>query len=143
VDSSPVAKPDRMVVAGPVNDDSAISWTGLRRVDVKCSVRIWITLARSSPMTTATKGRRVSMYSHERRNTPTAEAKAETKNPRLMAFIPCSVSLRGETARIPMIDVITPIALTKSGNMTPTIAPLGESAKAAAPRMIDATRVTS
>ena len=48
------------------------------------------------------------------------------KKPRLMAFIPCSSSLRGATARIPMIEVITPTARTNSGNITPAIAPIEE-----------------
>src|SRR5579863_3270629 len=38
VDSSPKAMPDKTVVAGPVRADSAISRTGGRSVDVKCSV---------------------------------------------------------------------------------------------------------
>ncbi len=42
-----------------------------------------------------------------------------------------------------MIDVITPIARTNSGNITPAIAPSSESANAAAPRMSEATSVTS
>jgi hypothetical protein len=37
--------------------------------------------------------------------------------------MPCSVSLRGETARMPTIDVMTPTARTNSGNITPAIAP--------------------
>jgi hypothetical protein len=60
-----------------------------------------------------------------------------------MARIPCSVSLRGRTLKMPTIEVRTPMALTKTGNMTPTMAPCGESVNAAAPRMIEATRVTS
>ena len=67
----------------------------------------------------------------------------DRKNPRLMAFIPCSFSLRGVTPRMPMIEVITPMARTNSGNITPTIAPFGEPAYAAAPRISDATSVTS
>jgi hypothetical protein len=58
VDSSPEEKPDRMVVAGPVVEDSAISRTGLRRVDVKCSVRSWMTLANRRPNKTAQKVRK-------------------------------------------------------------------------------------
>jgi hypothetical protein len=57
VDSRPIAKPDRIVVAGPVWVDSAISCTGLYFVSVKYCVRIWITLARISPNRTATAGR--------------------------------------------------------------------------------------
>ena len=53
VDSSPIEKPDRIVVAGPVSVDSAISWTGLNFVSVKYCVRTWITRgedrARSRP----------------------------------------------------------------------------------------------
>ena len=37
-DSSPIAMPASTVVAGPVRADSAISCTGLRSVEVKCSV---------------------------------------------------------------------------------------------------------
>ena len=79
----------------------------------------------------------------ESRATPTAEARAERKNPRLMDFIPLSVSERGETAMIPTIDVITPMPRTNSGNMMPTMAPFGVLANAAAPRINAATRVTS
>ncbi len=61
VDSSPIEKPDRIVVAGPVCVDSAISCTGLNFVSVKYCVRTWITLARISPNSTATAGRRSSM----------------------------------------------------------------------------------
>jgi hypothetical protein len=61
VDSRPIAKPDRIVVAGPVCVDSAISCTGLNFVSVKYCVRSWITLARISPNSTATAGRRSSM----------------------------------------------------------------------------------
>ena len=42
-----------------------------------------------------------------------------------------------------MIDVITPTARTNSGNITPAIAPTSVPANAAAPRINDATRVTS
>ena len=42
-----------------------------------------------------------------------------------------------------MIDVITPTARTNSGNITPAIAPTSEPANAAAPRISDATSVTS
>ena len=42
-----------------------------------------------------------------------------------MAFIPCSSSLRGETARIPTIDVTTPTARTNSGKVTPMMAAVG------------------
>ena len=61
VDSSPTENPDRIVVAGPVCVDSAISCTGLYFVSVKYCVRIWIMLARTSPISTATAGRRSSM----------------------------------------------------------------------------------
>jgi hypothetical protein len=44
---------------------------------------------------------------------------------------------------MPKTEVSTPMARTKSGNITPTMAPFGEPAKAAAPRMIAATNVTS
>ena len=42
-----------------------------------------------------------------------------------------------------MIDVITPTARTNSGNITPAIAPSSEPANAAAPRINEATSVTS
>ena len=52
-DSSPMAMPASTVVAGPVRADSAISRTGLRSVEVKCSV-IWLaTRARMTPVRTA------------------------------------------------------------------------------------------
>ena len=57
--------------------------------------------------------------------------------------MPCSSSERGATATIPIIDVTTPTARTNSGNMTPMIAPFGEPANAAAPRISDAISVIS
>ena len=52
-DSRPRAMPERTVVAGPVRADSAISLTGLRSVEVKCSV-IWLaTSTRTTPVRTA------------------------------------------------------------------------------------------
>src|SRR2546425_11314699 len=93
VDSSPVANPDRIVVAGPVNDDSAISLTGLRLVEVKCSVKSWITLAGISPNATAQNVRRSFVEAIERRRTPMAGARAGGKKPRVVAFLPCSGSL--------------------------------------------------
>jgi hypothetical protein len=66
------------------------------------------------------------------------------KKPRLIARMPCSSSLRGVTARIPMIEVITPTARTNSGNMTPAIAPTGEPANGGrAQDQRTATSVTS
>ena len=65
------------------------------------------------------------------------------KNPRLMAFMPDSVSVCGVTAMMPMIDAMTPTARMKSGNITPMMAPLGELVNAAAPRISEATSVTS
>jgi hypothetical protein len=76
-------------------------------------------------------------------NTTAAETAAEMKKPRLIAFMPCSSSERGETDRIPMIDVTTPTARTNSGNITPAIAPTSEPLYAAAPRIREATSVTS
>ena len=61
VDSSPTENPDSTVVAAPVCEDSATSRTGLRVVDVKCSVSSWMPVARPRPMTTAQNGRRSSM----------------------------------------------------------------------------------
>src|ERR1700722_7822081 len=53
VDSSPSAIPDSTAVAGPVRVDSAISLTGPRSVDVKCSV-IWLaTSTKMTPVSTA------------------------------------------------------------------------------------------
>jgi hypothetical protein len=52
-DSSPMAMPARVVVAGPVLADSAISRTGVRSVEVKYSV-IWLaTSIRITPVRTA------------------------------------------------------------------------------------------
>ena len=56
VDSRPIENPERIVVAGPVSVDSAISWTGLYFVSVKYCVRTWITLASTSPIATAAAG---------------------------------------------------------------------------------------
>src|SRR5687767_391786 len=53
VDSRPELIPESTVVAGPVRDDSAISWTGARSVEVKYSVRWLTTWASTKPMTTA------------------------------------------------------------------------------------------
>jgi hypothetical protein len=61
VDSRPRAKPDRIVVAGPVWVDSAISCTGRNFVSVKYCVRTWMMLARIRPIRTATAGRSSSM----------------------------------------------------------------------------------
>ena len=68
------------------------------------------------------------MYCADRISTAIEETIAEAKKPRLIAFMPCSFSERGVTARIPMIEVTTPIARTNSGNITPMIAPCGEPA---------------
>jgi hypothetical protein len=57
--------------------------------------------------------------------------------------MPDSVSERGVTAMMPTIEVMTPTALMKSGNITPMMAPLGDPAKAAAPRISEAISVTS
>ena len=62
---------------------------------------------------------------------------AEMKNPRLMADMPERSLLRGETAKMPMTAVITPIAGMMSGRTRPS------SPKAALPRMSAATRVTA
>ncbi len=52
-DSRPMAMPARTVVAGPVRADSAISRTGLRSVEVKCSVIRLATSIRTTPVRTA------------------------------------------------------------------------------------------
>ena len=49
VDSRPIENPDRIVVAGPVTVDSAISCTGLYFVSVKYCVSIWITRGEHEP----------------------------------------------------------------------------------------------
>ena len=52
-DSRPIEMPESTVVAGPVRADSAISRTGLRSVEVNCSV-IWLAArARITPVKTA------------------------------------------------------------------------------------------
>ncbi len=61
VDSSPTENPDRIVVAGPVRVDSAISWTGLNFVSVKYCVSTWITEASTRPNATAIAGFNESM----------------------------------------------------------------------------------
>src|SRR3954453_21834983 len=105
VDSRPIENPARIVVAAPVCDAAATSCTGLRSVEVKYSVRTWMTAARIRPNDTAMPGFQDFMYMSESTSTAAAEMTAERKKPRLMAFIPPSVSLRGDTARIPMIEV--------------------------------------
>ena len=142
-DSRPTEKPDSTVVAGPVTVESATSFTGLYFVSVKYWVRTWITDASTSPIATAMPGRQLSMYTTEIASTAAAEMTAEKKNPRLIDFMPCSSSERGVTARMPTIEVTTPTARTNSGNITPAIAPISESANAAAPRIRAATSVTS
>ena len=143
VDSSPTENPDRIVVAGPVTVASAISCTGLYFASVKYCVRTWINDARMRPISTAANGRQSFVTSSEATKTTAAESAAEMKKPRLIAFIPCSSSERGATDRIPTIEVSTPIARTQSGNITPAIAPTSLPLKAAAPRISDATSVTS
>ncbi len=52
-DSSPSEMPASVRVAGPVRAVSATSFTGLRSVEVKCSV-IWLaTSTRTTPVSTA------------------------------------------------------------------------------------------
>src|SRR4029453_9384814 len=143
VDPRPIAKPERIVVAGPGWVDLAISWTGLNFVSVKYCVRIWITPARVGRNSTAQGGPRTSMETGLVTKAAAAEIAADRKKPRLIARIPCSSSLRGVTARMPMIEVITPTARTNSGNITPAMAPTSVPANAAAPRISDATSVTS
>ena len=143
VDSRPSEKPDRIVVAGPVTVDSAISWTGLNFVSVKYCVRIWITEASTSPISTAANGFQLFVTSSETKNTITAESPAEMKKPRLIAFMPCSSSERAFTDKIPTIDVTTPTARHHNGNITPAIAPTSLPLNAAAPRISEATSVTS
>ena len=54
-DSRPMEMPESTVVAGPVRADSAISRTGLRSVEVNCSV-IWLATRESTtPVSTAQK----------------------------------------------------------------------------------------
>ena len=54
-DSSPIANPESTVVAGPVRADSAISLTGARSVEVKCSVIIEAASDKITPVRTAQK----------------------------------------------------------------------------------------
>ena len=61
VDSRPIENPDRIVVAGPVTVEAAISCTGLYFVSVKYCVIFWITEASTRPISTATPGLYVSM----------------------------------------------------------------------------------
>ena len=97
VDSMPTEKPDRIVVAAPVLEAFAISWTGARVVSVKCCVRTWMTAERARPMRTAKNMRTLCAYQCATAITATADSTAETKNPRLIARIPCSFSDRGAT----------------------------------------------
>ena len=53
VDSRPTLSPDSTVVAGPVRAASAISRTGDLSVEVKYSVSLLTTWARTRPATTA------------------------------------------------------------------------------------------
>ena len=69
--------------------------------------------------------------------TRSALMSAEMKNPRLIADMPERSLLRGETAKMPMTAVSTPIAGMMSGRTRPS------SPNAALPRMSAATRVTA
>ena len=69
--------------------------------------------------------------------TRTAEITAEIKNPRLIDDIPERSVARGETAKMPMTAVMTPMAGMMSGSTRPS------SPNAALPRMRAATRVTA
>ena len=62
---------------------------------------------------------------------------AEMKKPRLIALMPERSLARGETAKMPMTAVTTPIAGITSGRTRPS------SPKAALPRMSAATSVTA
>jgi len=149
--------PDRIVVAGPVSEDLAMSWTGLRSVAVKYSVSTWMTAARIRPMIVATvaisaglplsrpraspamssSAKLVGRNMNAATATSTADAAAEMKKPRLIAFMPLRSVSRGETAKMPRIEVSTPIPRTIIGNMTPLMP------NAALPRISAATSVTS
>ena len=147
-------------MAGPVKDVLATSSTGRRLVSVKYAVSCWISAARMMPTKTAriTNQRGLSarplrspasppidwMSAHDpgtQVNTATttriAEMIAEMKNPRLIDDIPERSLARGDTAKMPITAVITPIAGMTSGITRPS-AP-----KAALPRMRAATSVTA
>jgi len=49
----PLDVPDKMTVAGPVSEASAMSWTGRRFISVKYPVSNWMALASTMPMNTA------------------------------------------------------------------------------------------
>jgi hypothetical protein len=51
--------------------------------------------------------------------TPIAETMAEMKKPRLMAVIPLRSPSRGRTTKTPITAVITPMAGTISGKISP------------------------
>ena len=95
------------------------------------------------PFLGAANGFQLFVTSSETKNTITADRPAEMKKPRLIAFMPCSSSERALTDMIPTIDVTTPTARHHSGNITPAIAPTVLPLNAAAPRISDATSVTS
>src|SRR3954467_7843196 len=68
-DSKPAERPERITVAGPVNEVLPMSWTGRLPGSVKYPVSAWMTAASAMPMTTATIaitcGLRVSVASGE------------------------------------------------------------------------------
>ena len=140
----PTENPASTVVAGPVSVASAISCTGRCFVSVKYCVSTWMTLARIRPNATANAGLSESMYMFEITNTAAAEMTAEMKKPRLMAFIPCSFSLRGATGedaddRRDHADR----ADEQREHHADDRADLASPAYAAAPRISEATSVTS
>ena len=69
--------------------------------------------------------------------TPMAEMIAEMKKPRLIAVIPLRSPRRGETAKMPMIAVRTPMAGMISGKTRPL------SPNATLPRISEATSMTA
>jgi K(+)-stimulated pyrophosphate-energized sodium pump len=69
--------------------------------------------------------------------TPMTEIRAETKKPRLIAVMPLRSPRRGETEKIPITAVITPIIGTISGKTRPL------SPNALLPRISEATSMTA
>ncbi len=97
VDSSPVLMPERIVVAGPVRAESAISWTGSRSVDVKYSVSRLTTWARTRPATTAPNIFQPSlpwslpMYQSATTSVPSTVKTLAVKKPRLIGAIAVAI----------------------------------------------------
>ncbi len=77
------------------------------------------------------------------RKVPRIVRSPAVKNPRLIGAIAVRSLGVARTMKTPAIDARTPMALATTGNTRPRAGLAPIESKAATPRMIDATRVTS